>query len=32
MRRILAFILYCIVLFVATVVFTVYVRTSLIGI
>ena len=31
MRRILAFIAYCIVLFVAVVVLTVYVRTSLLG-
>lgn len=31
MRRILAFIAYCIVLLVAVVVLTVYVRTSLLG-
>ncbi len=31
MRRILAFIAYCILLFVAVVVLTVYVRTSLLG-
>ena len=31
MRRILAFTLYCIILFVAVVVLTVYVRSSLLG-